>query len=77
MLNNNKQFDVWVKYVEADIFKMFTIPFASGNYHSFNDNPNVIIISKSLKTKMFGEEIAEGNFLDIKILEEGHGKENF
>ena len=49
------------------LFKMLSIEFISGNYLNFKDNLNYIIISKDLKTKLFGKELALGNYVDLKI----------
>jgi len=66
----NKQIEAHGMGVGIDIFEMFTMPFISGNYYNFNDNPNNIIISKVLKTKLFGSQSAEGNYVDLKIKDE-------
>jgi putative ABC transport system permease protein len=63
----NTSFEAKGKGVEGEIFDMFTIPLLSGNYGGFYDNANSIIITNSLKIKLFGAQAAVGNFVSLNI----------
>jgi len=63
----NKQIEAHGIGTNIDIFEIFTIPFVSGNYYNFNDDLNNIVISKELKMKLFGSQLAEGKYVDLEI----------
>lgn len=53
-----------VFWVDNSIFKMFTIPFIQGNPETALEEPNSIVVTKSMAQKYFGEENPIGKSLN-------------
>lgn len=56
-----------LKYVDKEIFKIFTIPIIYGNVKNFLDEPNSIVLTKDISEKYFGQTNPVGEILTTRI----------
>jgi len=56
-----------LKYVDKDIFKIFTIPIIYGNVNNFLNEPNSIILTQDISEKYFGKTNPIGEFLTTRL----------
>jgi len=54
-----------VTYADADIFKVFTLPFVKGDPETALSEPNTVVITESIAQKYFGEDEALESTLTI------------
>ena len=52
---DNNFFETKLYYVDSNVFKVFTCKFVEGNPNTALNEPNSIVISKTLATKYFGK----------------------
>jgi putative ABC transport system permease protein len=52
-------------YAEHDIFEVFTIPLIKGNPRTALENPNSLVLSKSMVLKYFGDEDPMGKLMNV------------
>ena len=62
---NGHTFDIDIIHTDEDFFELFNIQLLSGHYKGVFNNPNNVIISKSLSEKIFGSEDPIGKSLNI------------
>lgn len=63
--NGDKYFEEGFFYAESNIAKFFTYTVIDGDAGSFLDAPNSIVLTRSVASKYFGEESAQGRTLEI------------
>jgi putative ABC transport system permease protein len=56
-----------LKYVDKEIFQIFTIPVIYGNVKNFLNDPNSIILTKDVSEKYFGHTNPVGEILTTRI----------
>jgi putative ABC transport system permease protein len=56
-----------LKYVDKDIFKIFTIPIIYGNVKNFLNEPNSIILTQDISEKYFGKTNPVGEILTTRL----------
>jgi len=66
--NTTKQFfETNGYYIDSTFFKIFTYEFSSGNIQTALDEPNSIIISELIASKLFGNEIPIGKQIKLAL----------
>lgn len=65
LMIGNKKFKKRGRYVDPDFLKMFTFPMIQGNAETALNDPNSIVISKSLATTLFGKENPMGKTVKL------------
>jgi putative ABC transport system permease protein len=56
-----------LKYVDKEIFKIFTIPIIYGNVKNFLNEPNSIILTQDISEKYFGKTNPVGEILTTRL----------
>jgi putative ABC transport system permease protein len=64
--NNLKETDVYL--AEPSFFEIFTFPLASGDSRTALKDPNTVVLSQALATKLFGKEDALGKTVQIQVM---------
>ena len=65
--NNEFIIESNLKYVDKEIFKIFTIPVIYGNVKNFLNEPNSIILTQDISEKYFGKTNPVGEILTTRL----------